>query len=97
MYVRQRDDIYNPLMLADSELEEACYHSLNWVMAGKAKQKYNGGVKWVNNPHVRVKGESTWHSDVECSYLPRGTHTNCRGAALYHVSNWVRSNSGSPM
>ena len=43
MYVRQRDDVYNPLMLADSELEEECYHSLNWVMAGKAKQKHNGG------------------------------------------------------
>ena len=26
-----------PLMLVDSELEEGCYHSLNWVMAGKAK------------------------------------------------------------
>ena len=25
------------LMLADSKLEEECYHSLNWVMAGKAK------------------------------------------------------------
>ena len=26
-----------PLMKVDSELEEECYHSLNWVMAGKAK------------------------------------------------------------
>ena len=26
-----------PLMLADSEPKEECYHSLNWVMAGKAK------------------------------------------------------------
>ena len=43
MYVRQRDDIYNPLMLADSGPEEECCHSLNWVMAGKAKQKHNGG------------------------------------------------------
>ena len=25
------------LMLVDSELEEGCYHPLNWVMAGKAK------------------------------------------------------------
>ena len=40
-------------MLVDSELEEECYHSPNWVMAGKAKQK--GGVKWASNPHVRVK------------------------------------------
>ena len=37
MYIRQRDDVYNPLMLADSEQEEECYHSLNWVKAGKAK------------------------------------------------------------
>ena len=43
MYVRQRDDVYNPLMLADSGLEEECYQSLNWVMTGKAKQKHNGG------------------------------------------------------
>ena len=26
-----------PLTLADSETKEECYHSLNWVMAGKAK------------------------------------------------------------
>ena len=26
-----------PLMLVDSETEEECYHSLNWVTAGKAK------------------------------------------------------------
>ena len=31
----------NPLMLADSKLEGESSHSLNWVMAGKAKQ--NGG------------------------------------------------------
>ena len=37
MYVRQREDVYNPLMVADSGLEEECYHSLNKVMAGKAK------------------------------------------------------------
>ena len=43
MCIRQRDDIYNPLKLADGEPEEECYHSLNWVMAGKAKQKHNGG------------------------------------------------------
>ena len=32
------------LMLADSEPKEECYHSLNWVTAGKAKQKgeWNG-------------------------------------------------------
>ena len=43
MYVRQRDDVYNPLMLVDSEPEEECYHSLNWFTVGKAKQKHNGG------------------------------------------------------
>ena len=42
-YVRQRNDIYNPLMLADSGPEEECYHSLNWVTVGKAKQKHNRG------------------------------------------------------
>ena len=30
-----------PLMLADSEPKEECYHSLNWVIAGKAKS-----IKW---------------------------------------------------
>ena len=43
MYIKQRDDVYNPLMLADSRPEEECYHSLNLVKAGKAKQKHNGG------------------------------------------------------
>ena len=47
----------------------------------------------VSNPHVRVKGKSACHSDVECSYLPRGTYTNCRGVALYPVSNQIRINS----
>ena len=43
-------------MLADSELKEECYHSLNWVMAGKANQSKQGGVKWASSPHVRMKG-----------------------------------------
>ena len=43
MCVKQRDDVYNLLKLADSEPEEECYHSLNWVTAGKAKQKHKGG------------------------------------------------------
>ena len=60
-------------MLVDSEPIEECYHSLNWVKAGKAKQKYVEGVKWVSNSHVRVKDEAVYHSDTECSYLPRGT------------------------
>ena len=58
-------------MLVDNEPEEECYHSLNWVMAGKAKQK--GGVKWVSNPHVRVKDEAVCHPDMECSYPSGGT------------------------
>ena len=69
-------------MLVDSEPKEECYHSLNWVMAGKAKQN-EGGVKQVSNPHVRVKDEVVHLSDAECSYPSRGTHTNCRGVALY--------------
>ena len=36
-------------MLADSEPMEEGWHSLNWVMAGKAKNKM-GGVKWVSSP-----------------------------------------------
>ena len=55
MCIMQRDDIYNSLKLADGEPEVECYHSLNWVTAGKAKQKLNGrGVKWVSSPHVTV-------------------------------------------
>ena len=79
-------------MQADSELEEGCYHSLNWVMAGKAKQKW-GAVKQVSNPHVRVKDKVVCLSDVECSYLPRGTYTNCRGVTLHHQKNQTRFNS----
>ena len=64
-----------PLMLADSEPKEECYHSPNWVMVGKAKQKW-GGAKWVSKPHVRVKDKVVCLSDVECSYPPRDTYTN---------------------
>ena len=31
-----------PLMLVDSGLKKGCYHSLNWVMAGKAKSNGEG-------------------------------------------------------
>ena len=68
-------------MLADSQPKEECYHSLNWVMAGMAKQK--GGVKQVSNPCVRVKDEVVCLSNAEYSYPPRGTHTDCRGVASY--------------
>ena len=43
-------------MLADSEPKEECYHSLNWVMAGKANQT-KGGVKWESSPHVRMESQ----------------------------------------
>ena len=83
-----------PLMLVDSEPKEGCYHSLNWVMTGKAKQKTKiGGVKWVSSPHVRVKDEVVCLSDTECSYPPRGTYTDCRGVALYSLKNQTRINS----
>ena len=78
-------------MLGDSELEEECYHSLNWVMAGKAKKM--GGVKWVSNPHVRVKDKAVCLSDVECSYPPRGIYTNSRGVASHPLKNQTRFDS----
>ena len=45
-----------PLMLADSEPKEECYHSLNWVTAGKANQT-DGGVKWESSPHVGMESQ----------------------------------------
>ena len=59
-------------MLVDSEPEEECSQSLNWVMAGKAKQ--NGGSE-MGNPHVGVKDEVVCLSDVECSYQPKAVPT----------------------
>ena len=44
-------------MLADSELKEECYHSLNWVMAGKATSN-GGGVKWVSSPMLEWRVQS---------------------------------------
>ena len=54
---------------------------------GRQGQTKMGGVKWVSNPHVRVKDQAVCLSDVECSYPPRGTYTNCRGVALYPLKN----------
>ena len=34
-----------------------------------------GGVKWVSNPHVGVKGEVVCLSDMECSYPPKEGHS----------------------
>ena len=56
----------NPLMLGDSEPKEECYHSLNWVMAGKANKMKWGAVKWASSPCVGVKGQrsttSMWNA-----------------------------------
>ena len=67
----------------------------HWTGSWQARPNKNimGGVKQVSNPHVRVKGESTCHTATECSYLPRGTYTDCRGVASYLVSNWIRNDS----
>ena len=54
-----------------------------------------GGVKWVSNPCVRVKDKVVYLSDVECSYPPRGTHTNFRGVASYPLKNQTRIDSKS--
>ena len=43
-------------MLADSEPKEECYHSLNWVTAGKANQM-EGGVKQESSPHVGMESQ----------------------------------------
>ena len=55
-----------PLMLVDSEPKEECYHSLNWVMAGKAKPN-GGGSEMGKQPHVRMESarSTTW-----CEMLP---------------------------
>ena len=51
-----------------------------------------GGVKWVSNPCVGVKDEVVCLSDVECSYPPRGTYTDCR-VASYPSKNQTRIDS----
>ena len=55
-------------MLTDSEPQEECNQSWNWVTVGKTKQ--NGGVKWVSNPHVR-NDNVVYLSDTEYSYPPK--------------------------
>ena len=45
------------LMLVDSEPKEECYHSLNWVTAGKANQMKWRGVKWASSPCVRMESQ----------------------------------------
>ena len=68
-------------MLADSEPKEECYHSPNWVTAGKANQT-EGGVKWESSPHVGMESQKVYHSNAKCSYLSsRGTYTDYGGMA----------------
>ena len=70
MYIRQREQRWSPLMLVDSEPNDECDHSQNWVMVGKAKQN-KGGVKQVSNPHVKgTKTTPVYLSDMEYSHLP---------------------------
>ena len=61
-----------PLMLADSEPKEECYHSLNWVMAGKAKPN-GGGSEMGEQPHVRMESARSTTSMQNAPHLPRGT------------------------
>ena len=70
-----------PLMLADSEPKEECYHSLSWVMAGKANQM-NWGEWNGKQPMCQDEGPKVYHFNAECSYLPRGTYTDYWGMAL---------------
>ena len=68
-------------MLADSEPKEECYHSLNWVMAGKAKSK-GGGSEMGKQPHVRMESARSTTSMQNAPHLPRGTKTDYGGMAL---------------
>ena len=81
------------LMLVDSEPKEECYHSLNWVMAGKANQmKWEGSEMGKQSPCQ--DGESkVYHSHTKCSYLPRGTYTGYGGMALYASKQPTKNDS----
>ena len=68
-------------MLADSEPKEECYHSLNWVMAGKANKPNGGGSEMGKQPTCQGEGPMVYHFDAECSYLPRGTYIDIGGIA----------------
>ena len=77
-------------MLADSEPKEECYHSLNWVMAGKANQM-KWGSEMGKQPLCWDGGPLVYHFDVECSYLPRGTYTDYGGTASYPLKQPSRN------
>ena len=51
-------------MLADSEPKEECYHSLNWVMADKAKN-LTGGSEMGKQSHVRMENEKVYHINAK--------------------------------
>ena len=80
------------LMLADSEPKEECYHSLNWVMAGKANQKKGGGSEMGKQPMCQGEGPKVYHFNTKCSNLLRGTNTNCGGITSYPSKQPSRNN-----
>ena len=55
-----------PLMLVDSEPKEECYHSLNWVMAGKANK-----MKWGewNRQAAHMSGWRAKGLPLQCRML----------------------------
>ena len=52
-------------MLAVSEPKEECCHSLNSVMADKAKNLI-GGSETGKQPHVRMEDKKVYHIDAKC-------------------------------
>ena len=69
-------------MPVDSEPQDGCDHSPNWVMVGKAKQ--GGGVKWVSTPLCQEEGQClttslTWNAPT---HMKRDLTTH-RGVASY--------------
>ena len=80
-------------MLADSEPKEECCHSLNWVMAGKAKIKM-GGVKWVSSPMSEWRMKSLPHRcEMLLTYQEEPKLT--REEQLYTPQNIQRNNINS--
>ena len=50
----------------DSEPKEECCHSLNWVMADKAKNLIGGESEIGMQPHLRMEDEKIYHIDAKC-------------------------------
>ena len=80
-------------MLVDSEPKEECYHSLNWVMAGKANQMKWRGSEMGKQPPCWDGGSKVYHPDAKCSYLLRGTYTDYGGMALYPSKQLSKNDS----